>query len=226
MGDTGCFSLRKGFKNRLWIPCKKKKKKSVAKNSSQHLRKEKKETAAKFNWSSDFPASDIPGQLQRWGLRSGRGRGGVLQGPASVSHSTEKGPGPRGLPDCGPPDPCLVPAGRLHWKQQRPESAVEVGRCQRGQALQCPQRCKFRGSCRAASNPMLRVPAIQRAAGEVRPMLHLGERLPPQSTRDKEALWGTVTRKVRIYIPDLSAGEGGPRGLWFKMIWAAGSRAI
>ena len=26
LGDTGCFSLRKGFKNRLWIPCKKKKK--------------------------------------------------------------------------------------------------------------------------------------------------------------------------------------------------------
>lgn len=32
-------------------------KKSLVKNSSQHLRgKKKKETAAKFNWSSDFPA--------------------------------------------------------------------------------------------------------------------------------------------------------------------------
>lgn len=72
----------------------------MAKNSSQHLRKEKKETAAKFNWSSDFPASDFPGQLQRWGRRSGRGRGGVLQGPASASPSAEKGPGPRMLPDC------------------------------------------------------------------------------------------------------------------------------
>lgn len=200
----------------------------MAKNSSQHLRKEKKkkETAAKFNWSSDFPASDVPGQSQLWGRRSGRGWGGVLQEPASASHSAEKGPGPRVLPDCGPPDPCLVPAGRLHWKQQRLESAMEVGRCQRGQALQCPQRCKFRGSCRAASNPMLRVPAIQRAAADVRPMLRLGERLPPLSARDKEALWDTVTRKVRIYIPDIRAGEGGPCGLWFKMIWAAGSRTI
>ena len=57
-------------------------------------------------------------------------------------------------------------------------------------------------------------------------MLRLGEQLPPKSTRDKEALWDTVTRKVRIYIPDISAGEGEPRGLWFNMIWAAGSRAI
>lgn len=87
-------------------------------------------------------------------------------------------------------------------------------------------KMQVQGSCRAASNPMLRVPAIQRAAADVRPMLRLGERLPPLSARDKEALWDTVTRKVRIYIPDIRAGEGGPRGLWFKMIWAAGSRAI
>lgn len=41
--------------------------KSLAKNSSQHLgekKKRKKETAAKFNWSSDSPASDVLGQLQ------------------------------------------------------------------------------------------------------------------------------------------------------------------
>lgn len=69
-----------GFKNRLWIL---QKKKSVAKNSSQHLRKEKKkrETAAKFNWSSDFPASDVPGQSQLWGRRSGRGGARSFKNP-------------------------------------------------------------------------------------------------------------------------------------------------
>lgn len=61
---------------------------------------------------------------------------------------------------------------------------------------------------------MLRVPAIKE--------LQWGEADAPvlesdclHCRRDKEALQDTVTRKVRIYIPDISAGRG-PRGLWFK----------
>lgn len=55
-------------------------------------------------------------------------------------------------------------------------------------------------------------------------MLRLVEQNRLQSTRDKEALWEIVSRKVRIYIQMSVQGKGNPHGLSLKIVWVADSK--
>ena len=55
-------------------------------------------------------------------------------------------------------------------------------------------------------------------------MLRLVKQHPLQSTRDKEALWETVSRKVRVYTQTSAQGKGNSHGLSLKIVWMADSK--